>query len=90
MTRVPLPKTITFIRDDGEQIAYILGRLEKLLTTNDDPLAHHVTQVLIPGATTEALAFRVSAIRCVLCRKLFPESLTTATNTTPKQSVFRP
>lgn len=90
MTRVLLPKDITFSRDDGEQLAYVLGRLENLIATRDDPFAYQVTQALTPGATTECLAAWVSAIRSVLCRKLHPTKHTTAPKMTPKQSPFRP
>jgi len=90
ITRVLLPKNITLDRDDGEQIAYILGRLEKLLNLHDDPLAYQVAESLTTGVTTEWLSCWVSAIRSVLCRKLFPTSLATATTIAPKQSPFRP
>ena len=51
ITRVLLPKNITLDRDDGEQIAYILGRLEKLLNLHDDPLAYQVAESLTTGVT---------------------------------------
>jgi hypothetical protein len=78
MTRVQLPKTMTFNRDDVEQIAYIIGRLEQLLTRNE-VLALPVTQYLIGEPSTEWLTSWVTAINSVLRRRLFP--LSTASET---------
>ena len=78
MTSVPFPSKMTFNRDDVEQIAYIIFRLEQLIAGNDE-LAIPVTRYLIGETSTEWLACWLNAINSVLHRRLFPLSTASAT-----------
>ena len=89
MPRVHNPKTMTLARDDVEQIARIVGRLETLLVNTKDELAMRVTAMLGPTTSTESLADRVSAIHRVLRRRLSHSPPAAAANH-PKQSAIRP
>jgi hypothetical protein len=88
MTSVQFPKKMTFNRDDVEQIAYVIFRLEQLIDSNDE-LAPPVTQYLIGDTSTEWLAGWLNTINSVLRRRLFPLSPASATFI-PKFPKIRP
>ena len=71
MTRAQTPRTMSYDRDEIEQIAHILGRLEKLLTDgHDNGLATHVTEYLVGETDIEWLARWIIELRNNLYRKL--------------------
>jgi hypothetical protein len=89
MTRTPTPEKMSFDRDEIEQIAYILGRLEKLLTANhDNGLASQVTEYLVAEADIEWLARWIIELRSNLHRRLFFPGRDRLLP--PKQSTFKP
>ena len=72
MTRAQTPTKMSFDRDEIEQIAYILGRLEKLLTDDHDKeLALEVTEFVVAGTDIEWLARWITELRSNLHRRLF-------------------
>ena len=89
MTRAQTPRTMSYDRDEIEQIAHILGRLEKLLTDDhDNGLATQVTEYLVGETDIEWLARWIIELRNNLHRKLIV--LARDRRQPPKQSTFRP
>jgi hypothetical protein len=74
MPRVQTTKTLTFTRDDVEQIAYIVGQLETLLVNSHDELATRVTESWPPQPAPN---------RCLPCQRDTP-SPPAATITQPR------
>jgi hypothetical protein len=67
MNPVQLPKRTTFDARTSSKSLYIIGRLEQLLTRNDE-LALPVTQYLTGDTSTEWFACWVSDIQSILRR----------------------
>jgi hypothetical protein len=89
MTRTQTAPTMSLDRNEIEQIAYILGRLEKLLTAdNDNGLALQVTHFLVAGTDIEWLARWIIELRSNLHRRLFLPGRDR--RLPPKQSIFGP